>query len=42
MAAAEETEAAINATRDAYKAVSVRGSVLYFVIKDLAQIDPMY
>lgn len=42
LAAAEETEASINATRDAYRAVSLRGSVLYFVIKDLALIDPMY
>lgn len=29
-------------TRNTYKAVSERGSVLYFVIADLAGIDPMY
>jgi len=29
-------------TRNSYKEVSERGSVLYFVIADLAGIDPMY
>lgn len=29
-------------TRNIYKKVSERGSVIYFVIADLAGIDPMY
>lgn len=29
-------------TRDQYKKVSERGAVIYFVIADLAGIDPMY
>lgn len=39
---AEEVERTINETRNKYKDVSVRGSILYFVIADLAGIDPMY
>lgn len=35
-------EVTINETRFAYKEVSARGSILYFVISDLALIDPMY
>jgi len=35
-------EAEINDTRNLYKNVSIRGSILYFVIADLAGIDPMY
>lgn len=38
----EEVEVTINETRFAYKDVSARGSILYFVISDLALIDPMY
>jgi len=37
-----QIESTINATRNAYKEVSIRGSILYFVISDLAQVDPMY
>ena len=37
-----EIEAEIVETRNQYKSVSVRGSILYFVITDLAIIDPMY
>jgi dynein heavy chain len=32
----------INDTRDMYRKVAIRGSILYFVIADLAKIDPMY
>jgi dynein heavy chain len=39
---AEEVEKTINETRNSYKDVSVRGSILYFVIADLAGVDPMY
>ena len=39
---AEEVEKTINETRNSYIDVSVRGSILYFVISDLAGIDPMY
>lgn len=41
----EETtviEEEINASRNNYIPVSIRGTVLYFVISDLALIDPMY
>ena len=39
---AEETEVAINIAREKYRPVAIRGSVLYFVIADLAELDPMY
>lgn len=39
---AEEVEKTINMTRNSYREVSVRGSILYFVISDLALVDPMY
>lgn len=32
----------INETRNEYREVSIRGSILYFVIADLGGIDPMY
>lgn len=35
-------ETDIMETRNQYKEVSIRGSILYFVITDLAIIDPMY
>lgn len=37
-----ELEKTIEETRNQYKEVSIRGSILYFVIKDLALVDPMY
>ena len=37
-----ELEKTIDTVRNQYKDVSIRGSILYFVIKDLALIDPMY
>jgi len=35
-------EEAINITRAGYKSVAVRGSILYFVIADMARINDMY
>ncbi|KAJ3192063.1 Dynein heavy chain 6, axonemal [Irineochytrium annulatum] len=42
VAQAEQTEKEINTTREKYRPVAIRGSVLYFVIADLAEMDPMY
>ena len=39
---ATETEADINETRESYRAVATRGSIIYFVISDLGRLDPMY
>jgi dynein heavy chain len=39
---AEITEQEINDSRDKYTGVATRGSIIYFVIADLAAIDPMY
>ena len=39
---AEETSEKIQIASDAYRPCSIRASVLYFVLNDLAQIDPMY
>jgi dynein heavy chain len=39
---AEETERNINAARESYRPAATRGSILYFVIADLASISPMY
>jgi len=35
-------EAEINETRNLYTSVAIRGSIIYFVIADMAKIDPMY
>ena len=32
----------INANRELYRRVAVRGSVLYFVIANIELMDPMY
>jgi dynein heavy chain len=42
MIVAEETAKIIDATRESYRSVAKRGSVLYFVIADLSNVDPMY
>ena len=42
MKEAELTSTKINQNRELYRTVAIRGSVLYFVIADLALIDPMY
>ncbi|XP_060941446.1 dynein axonemal heavy chain 6 [Limanda limanda] len=39
---AEATELMINAARERYRPVATRGSVLYFVVASLSEIDPMY
>jgi dynein heavy chain len=38
----EEIEQTVQEKREQYRRVSVRGSILYFVIASLASIDPMY
>jgi len=42
MVEAEKTAEMINENREHYRPVATRGSVLYFVVADLAMIDPMY
>jgi dynein heavy chain len=42
MLTATEIERTINETRELYRAIAERGAVLYFVVADLAGIDPMY
>ena len=42
MIEAEQTAKMIDENRENYRPVAIRGSVLYFVIADLALIDPMY
>lgn len=39
---AEATELMINTAREKYRPVATRGSVMYFVIASLSEIDPMY
>ncbi|XP_047115990.1 dynein axonemal heavy chain 6 [Schistocerca piceifrons] len=39
---AEATEQKISVAREKYRTVAARGSVLYFVVAQLAEIDPMY
>ena len=39
---AEETASKIEAAAAAYKACSLRASILYFVLNDLSNTDPMY
>lgn len=39
---AETTTKLINETRESYRVVATRGSVIYFVIASLALVDPMY
>ena len=42
VAEAEATEKEIDATRERYRSVAFRASLLYFCISDLANVDPMY
>lgn len=42
VAEAEETVAEITTVREKYRVVARRGSVLYFAVADLANVDPMY
>jgi dynein heavy chain len=39
---AETTTQEINDTREGYRVVATRGSVIYFVVANLALVDPMY
>jgi len=39
---AETTTQEINETREGYRVVATRGSVIYFVVANLALVDPMY
>ena len=39
---AEATERTIDETRENYRPVATRASVLFFCISDLAAVDPMY
>ena len=39
---AEETEIQIDAARQGYRPISVRAALLYFILSDLAAVDPMY
>ncbi len=42
VAEAEATEREIDATRELYRPVALRSSLLFFAISDLALVDPMY
>lgn len=42
IAEATIVEESINVTRLGYKSVAIRGSILFFVIADMAQINDMY
>uniref|UniRef100_T1J4J2 AAA+ ATPase domain-containing protein n=1 Tax=Strigamia maritima TaxID=126957 RepID=T1J4J2_STRMM len=39
---AEKTEQMITTAREQYRAIAARGSIMYFVIASLADLDPMY
>jgi dynein heavy chain len=39
---AEDTEKKIDVARQGYRPVSLRASILYFVLNDLGKVDPMY
>jgi len=39
---AETTTLEINTTREGYRGVATRGSIIYFVVANLALVDPMY
>lgn len=42
VAEAQLTEVEIDKSRSAYRTVAARGSLIFFVVVDLARIDPMY
>jgi len=42
LAVAEETEIKIDAAREGYRSAALRSSIAYFVLADMAKIDPMY
>ena len=39
---AEVTEKKIDEARSGYKPISIRAAILYFILNDLARVDPMY
>lgn len=39
---AEETAIKIDGAREGYRSAAIRASVAYFVLDDLARVDPMY
>jgi hypothetical protein len=38
----EKTQTLLAAAREAYRAVAVRGAIVYFCISDMSGVDPMY
>ena len=38
----KKTQEMISQTREEYRSVAIRGAIIYFVIADLARLDPMY
>lgn len=42
LAVASETEEKIDIAREAYRPSAIRSSLIYFVLNDLAAVDPMY
>ena len=42
LATSEQTEAKIDAAREGYRSSATRASILFFVLNDMGQIDPMY
>ncbi|CAL1548574.1 unnamed protein product, partial [Lymnaea stagnalis] len=42
LAESETTEEKISVAREKYRCVAERGSVMYFVVADIGEVDPMY
>lgn len=42
LAESEMTEEKISSAREKYICVAERGSVMYFVVADMGEVDPMY
>ena len=42
LAEAEATEQKISLAREKYRIVAERGSVMYFVVASMGEVDPMY
>eukprot|EP01138_Halocafeteria_seosinensis_P006356 gb/GECG01006497.1/.p1 GENE.gb/GECG01006497.1/~~gb/GECG01006497.1/.p1 ORF type:complete len:3153 (+),score=416.35 gb/GECG01006497.1/:1-9459(+) len=38
----KKTQEMIEQTREEYRSVAIRGAIIYFVVADLARLDPMY